>query len=299
MSAITIAIPAYNSANTIKETIQSALAQDANKRILVIDDGSTDETVHIVRSFNSPLITVKLNKQNKGIGYTLYRLMQECQTKYIVYLSSDDVFTNSLVCSDIINIFESNAQLGVLGRYFNFFLDKNPGIIGVCRDKNIFTQSCCPSGMAFRTYKNITFSNRIFIEMPHIVKQFLNKYSWSMIEYDTVSARFHPGGNTGTKEEYYKESPFLNWLDLTGEPVRFYEGFIQLKNRCPKRLLDEIRITVKYDRACLLRPSFYIYAIIALVTPRNILQKMTLLYRDKIQRLFSKPITREMICKES
>jgi len=290
MPKLTICIPAYNSERTLAESIESALEQNyPDKEVLVIDDGSTDATAQVARLYDVRLI---LNEKNEGIGLTLAKLMKEAQGKYVIYLCADDVFTDKRFAGDVVHQFDTgDSDIGVLGRYFYFFRDGYPGAIGVSRDENILTQSCCPSGMAFRKME-VEGTNKIFVEMPYIVSQYLKMWRWSMFKWDVVAARFHPGGNTGTKKSYYTESPFMNWLELLGQPLRFNEGFIQLKNRAPHLLWQEIRLTVKHDPDVLKIINFWLYALVALLVPSFILRHLTSFYRHRINRNLVKIIMR-------
>ena len=50
--------------------------------------------------------------------------MDRAEGKYIVYLCADDIFTNSQVVSDIVKQFnEGDPEIGVIGRFFYFFMD--------------------------------------------------------------------------------------------------------------------------------------------------------------------------------
>lgn len=287
---LTIAIPAYNSEKTIRESIQSALDQKyPNKEVLVVDNASTDRTAEIANSFEGVRFIV--NSRNRGIGGNINALMADAKGRYIVYLCADDLFADENVCTDIVKIFDNNATIGVIGRYFYFFMDGKEGPIGVCRDKNILTQSCCPSGMAFRV-TDVQTLNRIFVEVPTLVARYLPDWEWTMLEYDTIAARFHPGGNTGTKEEYYTESPIENWTYLVGKEFRFHEGMIQIKNRAPKMLFKEIKNIVRIDPLVLFEPKFWGYAFVAVLVPGSVLRKVTVWYRDKIARRSAKIIRR-------
>lgn len=280
---VTIAIPAYNNERVIEQTIRSAMQQEyPDREILVIDDASTDKTVDIVRQF--PDVRLIVNEENMGIGLNLAKLMNEARGKYVVYLCGDDLFANNKVVSDIVNQFNKGDQaIGVIGRFYYFFMDGHPGAIGVCRERNILIQSCCPSGMAFKK-DDVFGTNKIFVEMPHIVAQYLKKWRWTMMEYDTVAARFHPGGNTGTKKEYYKESPTQNWIDLLGPGFNDFPMFIQLKNRAPHLLWNEIMVHLKNNKKCLMEERFWFYALTALIVPGFILRPFTNLYRHRITR---------------
>jgi glycosyltransferase involved in cell wall biosynthesis len=280
---LTIAIPTHNSAKTIKETIESALNQSYPlKEILIIDDDSKDDTVEICRKYP---VRVMVNERNFGIGVNLSSLMSEAQGRYVVYLCSDDVFTHPMVCSDIVSIFDKCPDVGVIGRYYYQFMDGKPGAVMVERSRNILISSINPSGMAFRK-QDILASNKMFIEMPTMVSRYLAKYRWTMMEYDTVAVRLHPGGNTATKEEYYIDSPIQTLTDFYGKDFKYHLGLIQLKNRAPKRLWKEIWLTVKINPKNLLDPLFYFCAITAVIVPGYILRPLSDFYRDKITRQF-------------
>ena len=114
-----------------------------------------------------------------------------------------------------------------------------------------------------------------------------------MIEYDTIAARFHPGGNTGTKKSYYKESPLQNWIDLTGDAeFKFHEGFIQLKNRAPHLLIPEIKLAIQMNSKILLEIRFWVFALTALLLPGYWLRPFTNFYRHRITRRHVKIIER-------
>jgi hypothetical protein len=136
-------------------------------------------------------------------------------------------------------------------------------------------------------------TNKIFIEMPSIVAQYLPEWRWTMIEYDTVKARIHPGGNTGTKTSYYKGSQIKNWVSLVGPSFRFNQGFIQIKNRAPKLLWQEIKAALKYTPDVKYEWQFWFYVITAIVIPGFILRPVSNWYRHRINRHFCTIIKRE------
>jgi len=292
---ITVAIPSYNNEKHIGEAIGSARMQEYPlKNILIIDDCSTDKTFNIAKEFMSDEnIEVYKNESNLGIGKNLEKLMTKCETKYIVYLCADDIFTHPKVLTDIVHIFDYSPEIGVVGRYGFYFMDGHRGAIGVCRDKNILTSSCCPSGVAFRTRPDIAKStNRIFVEMPTMVASFLKQYRWTMIEWDTVAFRYAPGINTGTKPSYYTESPTQNWIDLMGQNYQDFSIFITLKNRAPRLLLKEIWLHIENDKTVLKNPMFWLYGLTAFVLPAFILKRLTRFYRHRLSRMSAKIIER-------
>ena len=91
MKKVSIVIPAYNSENFIREAIESALDQTwKNKEVIVVDDGSTDATYRIARSFNSKGVKV-MQQSNKGACAARNRGIRHAKGDFIQLLDSDDI----------------------------------------------------------------------------------------------------------------------------------------------------------------------------------------------------------------
>ena len=88
---VTIVIPVYNGSNYMKEAIDSALAQTyKNIEIIVVNDGSTDNTDEIARSYGDKIRYFK--KENGGVATALNLAIKEAKGDYISWLSHDDVY---------------------------------------------------------------------------------------------------------------------------------------------------------------------------------------------------------------
>lgn len=87
---VTVLIPVYNRERYIKACIESILAQTyGNIQVIVYDDGSTDNTIRIVKDFDE----VKLIEGgvNRGVSYARNRLLEACTTRYAAWQDSDDI----------------------------------------------------------------------------------------------------------------------------------------------------------------------------------------------------------------
>ena len=84
---VSICIPAFNVAQYVGQSIESALAQGADEVVLV-DDGSTDETFAVASKY--PIRIVK-HEKNLGLGNALNTCIQHATGDYVVLLSADDV----------------------------------------------------------------------------------------------------------------------------------------------------------------------------------------------------------------
>jgi len=80
---VSILIPAYNAENWIADTIRSAIGQTwPRKEIIVVNDGSTDQTLEIARQFASKDIVV-VNRDNQGAASTRNHAFSLSQGDYI------------------------------------------------------------------------------------------------------------------------------------------------------------------------------------------------------------------------
>jgi len=110
---VSVVIPAYNSARFIHETLESVQQQTWPKiEVFIIDDGSSDETVAIARSFVSERIHV-IEQKNSGACVARNRGLGLSKGKYIQFLDADDVLSPDKI----------EKQVGIL--------EKNPGYLGV------------------------------------------------------------------------------------------------------------------------------------------------------------------------
>lgn len=88
---VTVLIPAYNAGAFIGDAIRSVLAQTFTEfELLIINDGSTDHTESVIRSFTDPRIRL-ITQMNRGISAALNRGLAEAKTEYIARFDADDI----------------------------------------------------------------------------------------------------------------------------------------------------------------------------------------------------------------
>ena len=94
---ITVLMPAYNAAGYIAEAITSVLGQSFRDfELLIINDGSTDKTVEVIRSFSDGRI-VLIEQENLGVAAALNKGLQLARAEYIARFDADDIcFPNRL-----------------------------------------------------------------------------------------------------------------------------------------------------------------------------------------------------------
>lgn len=88
---VSVIIPTYNRAWIIKEAIDSVFAQDFdNYELIVVDDGSTDNTVKILNSYKKDIIV--LHQDNKGVSAARNAGIHQASGHFIAFLDSDDLW---------------------------------------------------------------------------------------------------------------------------------------------------------------------------------------------------------------
>jgi len=89
---ITVLMPVYNSAKFLREAIESILQQTfTDFEFLIIDDGSSDASVAIVKSYADPRIRFYQNEENMGISPTLNKGIELAAAPYIARMDADDI----------------------------------------------------------------------------------------------------------------------------------------------------------------------------------------------------------------
>lgn len=89
---ISIVIPTYNYARFLPDAIDSALAQEvpgAELEVLVVDDGSTDETPEVLARYGDRIRVVR--KANAGLSAARNTGMSEALHEWVIFLDSDDM----------------------------------------------------------------------------------------------------------------------------------------------------------------------------------------------------------------
>ena len=93
MPKISVIIPVYNGEQTIRETIDSVLAQTFfDFELIVINDGSTDATLEIVTSIQDPRVKL-FSYPNRGLSRSQNRGLAHARGDLVAFLDADDLWT--------------------------------------------------------------------------------------------------------------------------------------------------------------------------------------------------------------
>lgn len=118
---VSVIVPVYNAELYVAEAIRCILKQTySNIELLVLNDGSDDSSLEILRSFEDSRIILIQSDENRGLVYQLNRGIDRARGKYIVRMDADDTCVPERFERQV-NFMESNHDIGLCGSYVKVF----------------------------------------------------------------------------------------------------------------------------------------------------------------------------------
>lgn len=135
-SMFSVVIPAYNCEKTIERVLDSVMAQtrfDLITEIIVINDGSTDNTDAVIKDYIKRKPGNKINyiiQENHGVSYTRNKGIRIAEGEWIALLDSDDVW-NPVKIERQYEVIASNQDIKFLGCQYplKVLLKKRTGLV--------------------------------------------------------------------------------------------------------------------------------------------------------------------------
>ena len=121
MPRVTVLMPTYNVAPWVEEAVQSVLNQTYRDfELLVVDDGSTDNTLDHVRSIQDDRIRIAAFPDNVGLAENLNRGLNIIDTELVARMDGDDIAEPDWLETGI-NILDTHPEVGICSFGFQFF----------------------------------------------------------------------------------------------------------------------------------------------------------------------------------
>ncbi len=127
MVKVSIIIPCYNQGQYVAEAINSALSQTySDIEIVCINDGSTDNTHKIIKSFADKYKNILYinSEKNNGVIYSRNTAINACHGEYILPLDADDKIESAYV-EKAVKILDTNPNIGIVYCKARIFGKKN------------------------------------------------------------------------------------------------------------------------------------------------------------------------------
>jgi glycosyltransferase involved in cell wall biosynthesis len=118
---VSILIPAFNAEHWIAETIRSAIGQTwPRKEIIIVDDGSTDQTLALARKFASKEVAV-ITQPNQGAAVARNHAFSLSQGDYIQWLDADDLLAREKITKQVEASLQSPSERTLLSSGWGSF----------------------------------------------------------------------------------------------------------------------------------------------------------------------------------
>lgn len=134
---VSVIMPAFNAAKTIGVAILSVLGQTFNNwELLIINDGSTDNTIDVIAQFNDSRIR-PISQVNLGVAAARNAGMKQAYGEYIAFLDSDDLWLPTKLEKQVLLFSQSTKQLGMVYTKHRGFTDDPMNSFGMDVDASI------------------------------------------------------------------------------------------------------------------------------------------------------------------
>ena len=121
-TSISVVIPLYNKESSIESTIQSVLKQSyQNFEIIVVDDGSTDNSVDYVKTYNDKRIRL-IPKENGGVSSARNEGIRQAQYEYIAFLDADDLWKPTYL-EELVKLITDFPEASLWGTGYEFLIN--------------------------------------------------------------------------------------------------------------------------------------------------------------------------------
>ncbi len=175
---VSVLMPVHNAAEFIADSLGSILAQDYTQlEVIIVDDGSTDQSMDIVQSFFDPRIVIMKNAENIGLAASLNRAIGISTGIFLARMDADDISHPSRISSQV-NFLLNNPDVDVLGASMQYF--------GESEFLNHFpeTHEACKSYLLLNVcfgHPTVMFRRHVFDSPDNFYNPHLRQYSE---EYD-------------------------------------------------------------------------------------------------------------------
>lgn len=272
-----VVIPLYNKQKYIYQTIDSVLNQSfSHFEIIVVNDGSTDNSINIVNSFADKRIKV-ITIQNGGVSNARNIGIQNSQFDWIALLDGDDLWELNYL-SEAVNIIESNIKIDIIATNYYLYdgikkimaLNLNTGFV-----RSYFETPCITSSTVIINKRVFDIAGHFntklkFGEDQHLWFRIASKFSifFNNNPLVTYNLEDHSSNNKNFEYRDLKSDlvSVINDLEIEGSDwILFKERYLLSYLRpyyvCDKHLesVNKIISTIKITKKNILLISFYLF----------------------------------------
>jgi glycosyltransferase involved in cell wall biosynthesis len=203
---VSVVIPAFNAARYLGQAIESVLQQTVTSReIIVMDDGSTDDTESILGSYGNSVRHI--SQSHAGVSAARNRGIEEARGEFVAFLDADDYFLLSTKLEEQLACFERRPELGIVHSGWRvtdesgeILVDKKPWTHAPHLNLQnwLLWQAVLPSAMMFRRDALVDvghFDSHLahLEDVDLVLRLSLKGYASTWLKKITVAHRRHSG----------------------------------------------------------------------------------------------------------
>lgn len=169
---VTVLMPVYNGEKYLKEAIDSILSQSFKDfEFLIIDDGSSDKSAEIIKSYIDGRIKYVSNIINKGLPYSLNRGIELARGEYIARMDQDDISLLNRI-EEQVDFMQENRDIGICGTWIKTIGNKPGYVHKFYTDSNdikaslLFNTSLAHPSVVIR--KSVLYKNNLRYHTEHL-----------------------------------------------------------------------------------------------------------------------------------
>lgn len=218
---VSVIISAFNHEKYVAESINSVLFQSfMDFELIVVDNGSTDLTYKVIKTFTDPRVRIFRLKKNVGFGFALNYVLDKTQGEYISLFSSDDIcFPDKL--EKQVKYLDNNPEVGAVFSQAQM-IDEEGNILSDHYYDKVFEQKnknrfewlnhffyngnciCFPSTLIRKSiYKQIQFENEALAQLHDFdtwirlcFKKNIHIFSEKLVKFRIRSGNMNAGSDT-------------------------------------------------------------------------------------------------------
>lgn len=229
MPKVTVIIPTYNAIAYLPSTVDSVIQQTfTDFEVLIVDDGSTDETVEWVSKLVDPRVRL-ISQANQGVAVARNQGITGAQGEYVAFLDADDLWEPTklekqvkcleenpqigLVNTSIVNIDEQGKPLGAVnasdieGNVLKYIVEEN---LILCGSAPMVRRSCLEAVQGFDQKLMSAEDWDLWIRLAA-------RYDFAVVREPLVLYRQHLNSKSNNIERHLKHR--LKVIDKTFETV--------------------------------------------------------------------------------
>jgi glycosyltransferase involved in cell wall biosynthesis len=235
---ISVLMPVYNGEDYLKEAIDSILNQTLpDFEFIIVNDGSTDRTDDIVKTYRDPRIRFVENEKNMGLIRSLNKGLELAEGAYIARMDSDDISLPERLSIQA-SFLDTHPEVGVCGTWAKI-IDEKGNVTGALKPlsgdavRKLFWR---PSSVLHPTCMiraKLLKDHRYSLDYPHaedyeLWLRLYSKTDFYNLDRFLLLYRVHPAGIGRTQRELQLSSSYKAFSAFMANDKISYEEYLSL-----------------------------------------------------------------------